>query len=231
MSVDHMILRFVNSFSNSSLILDTSMVVFTQNQLVKGAVLMLFCWAWFRTGTRRDLHRRILLAGLASPFAAFLVGRVLTRVLPYRDRPIFDTTLQWRPPFGAGGAWAHQWTRDWSSFPSDHAALFGALAMTLFLVSRGAGLLTLLYSLLLVDFPRVYLGLHYPSDILGGVIVGFAVAWIATLAPIREAVSPWLLRFLERRPGMFYACFFLALFTVGCIDSVFGLVLLMRTII
>jgi undecaprenyl-diphosphatase len=231
MPVDHVILRFVNSFSHSSFIFDTMMVTFAQNQLVKGAVLMLFCWAWFRTGPRQALHRRILLAGLVSPFAAFLAGRVLTRVLPYRDRPIFDASLQWQPPYGASGSWAHQWTRDWSSFPSDHAALFGALAMTLFLVSRSAGLLTLLYSLLLVDFPRVYLGLHYPSDILGGVIVGLAVAWIATLAPIREAVSPWPVRFLERRPGTFYACFFLALFALGSIDAVFGIVLLMRTII
>jgi membrane-associated phospholipid phosphatase len=103
--------------------------------------------------------------------------------------------------------------------------------MTLFLVSRPAGLLVLLYSLLFVDLPRLYLGLHYPSDILGGLIVGFAVAWIATLPPIREAVSPRLLRFLERRPGTFYACFFLALFTLGSVDAVFGLVLLMRTII
>jgi membrane-associated phospholipid phosphatase len=231
MPVDHVLLRFVNSFSHSSLIFDTAMVIFAQNQLVKGAVLMLFCWAWFRTGAREDLHRRILLVGLASPFLAFLAGRVLTRVLPYRDRPIFDTTLQWQPPYGASGAWTHQWTRDWSSFPSDHAALFGALAMTLFLVSRNAGLVTLLYSLVFVDFPRVYLGLHYPSDILGGAMVGFAVAWIATLRPVRDAVSPWLLGFLERRPGTFYACFFVALFVLGSIDAVFGLVLLMRTII
>jgi membrane-associated phospholipid phosphatase len=231
MPVDHVILRFVNSLSHSSFIFDTTMVIFVQNQFVKGAVLMLFCWAWFRTGACQNLHRRILLVGLASPFLAFLAGRVLTRVLPYRDRPIFDTTLQWQAPYGATGSWAHQWTRDWSSFPSDHAALFGALAMTLFLVSRGAGLLTLLYSLLLVDFPRVYLGLHYPSDILGGVIVGFAVAWIATLAPIREAVSPWRLRFLEHRPGTFYACFFLALFALGSVDAMFGIVLLIRTII
>jgi hypothetical protein len=102
--------------------------------------------------------------------------------------------------------------------------------MTVFLVSRGAGLLALLYSLLLIDFPRVYLGLHYPSDILGGLIVGFAVAWIATLAPIRDAVSPPLLRFLERRPGMFYAGFFFALFALGSVEAVFGLVYLMRTI-
>jgi membrane-associated phospholipid phosphatase len=230
MSVDHMILRFVNSFAHTSLKFDTTMVIFSQNQFVKGAVVMLFCWAWFRTVACQDLHRRILLAGLASPFAAFLVGRALTRVLPYRNRPLLDAALHWRPPYDPTSAWTHHWPREWSSFPSDHAALFAALAMTLFLVSRPAGLLALLYSLLFIDFPRVYLGLHYPSDILGGIIVGFTVAWIATLAPIREAVSPPLLRFLERRPGTFYASFFLALFALGSVDAVFGLVYLTRTI-
>jgi membrane-associated phospholipid phosphatase len=190
MAIDHMILRFVNSFSHTSLTFDTIMVIFSQNQFVKGAVVMLFCWAWFRTGATQDLQRRILLAGLASPFVAFLAGRLLTRVLPYRNRPIFDAALEWRPPYDPTGSWAHQAPRDWSSFPSDHAALFGALAMTLFFVSRRAGLLALLYSLLFIDFPRVYLGLHYPSDILGGLMVGFAVAWIATRAPIRDALAP-----------------------------------------
>lgn len=192
---------------------------------------MLFCWAWFRALACQDLHRRILLAGLASPFAAFLAGRALTWVLPYRVRPMLDATLQWRAPYDTSGSLAHHLPRYWSSFPSDHAALFAALAMTLFLVSRGAGLLALLYSLLLIDLPRVYLGLHSPSDILGGIVVGFGIAWIATAAPIREAISPLLLRFLERRPGIFYAGFFLALFALGSVDAVFGLVYLMRTII
>jgi membrane-associated phospholipid phosphatase len=231
MSVDQIILRFVNSLSHSSFIFDTTMVIFVQNQFIKGAVLMLFCWAWFRAGACQDLHRRILLAGLASPFAAFLAGRMLTWVLPYRVRPILDPTLQWRAPYDPTATGAHHLPRYWSSFPSDHAALFAALAMTLFLVSRYAGLLALLYSLLLIDFPRVYLGLHYPSDILGGLIVGFAIAWIATLAPIRAAVTPPLLRYLECRPGTFYASFFLALFALGSVDAIFGLVYLMRTII
>lgn len=229
MPVDHMILRFINSFSHRSLLFDTAIVIISQNQFVKGAVLMLFCWAWFRNVACQDLHRRILLAGLASPFAAFLTGRALTWVLPYRVRPMLDATLQWRAPYEPPGSLAHHLPRFWSSFPSDHAALFAALAMTLFLVSRGAGLVALLYSLLVVDFPRVYLGLHYPSYILGGLIVGFAVALIATAAPIREAVSPPLLRFLERRPGTFYATFFLALFALGSVDAVFGLVYLTRT--
>jgi membrane-associated phospholipid phosphatase len=231
MSVDVMILRFLNSFSQNSVVFDTTMVVFAHNQFVKGAVVMLFCWAWFRTVPCQDLHRRILLAGLASPFAAFLAGRLLTWVLPYHVRPMLNPALEWRPPYDPTGSLAHHVPRIWSSFPSDHAALFAALAMTFFLVSRYAGLIALLYSLLLVDFPRVYLGLHYPSDILGGLIVGFAVAWIATRAPIREAVAPRLLRYLERRPGMFYASLFLVLFALGSVDAVFGLVYLMRTII
>src|SRR2546423_10706294 len=108
MSVDQMILRFVNSFSHASLIFDTAMVIFSQNQFVKGAVLILFCWAWFRTVPCQDLHRRILLAGLASPFVAFLAGRLLTWVLPYRVRPILDATLQWRAPYDTTGSLAHR---------------------------------------------------------------------------------------------------------------------------
>jgi hypothetical protein len=87
------------------------MVIFVQNQLVKGAVLMLFCWAWFRTVACQNLHRRILLAGLASPFAAFLAGRALTWVLPYRVRPMLDATLHWQAPYEPPGFLAHHLPR------------------------------------------------------------------------------------------------------------------------
>ncbi len=62
------------------------------------------------------------------------------------------------------------------SFPSGHAAaVFGEATLVRF-VWRRAGLSALLGAVL-VSFSRVYLGQHYPSDLLGGaIIVGVSVA-------------------------------------------------------
>ena len=61
------------------------------------------------------------------------------------------------------------------SFPSGHAALAFALAAFVTLAGQRGTALAWVVALL-ASFSRVYLGHHYPSDIVGGAIVGLAVA-------------------------------------------------------
>jgi undecaprenyl-diphosphatase len=63
----------------------------------------------------------------------------------------------------------------WSSFPSDHAMLWMAVATGIFLVWRGIGVLAILYTVLFICVPRAYLGFHYPTDLLVGAAVGIGI--------------------------------------------------------
>ena len=60
--------------------------------------------------------------------------------------------------------------------PSRHALSAGVFAMSLFLAVRWLGVVGILYALL-VAVGRVYAGVHWPSDVLVGLVVGGLVAW------------------------------------------------------
>jgi undecaprenyl-diphosphatase len=106
---------------------------------------------------------------------------------------------------------------DWSSFPSDHAALFFALATCILFVSRGAGILAFCHAFFVVSLPRVYVGLHYPTDILAGAAIGIVVASPAAIVTVRTSVTRPAMRWLERFPGTFYASLFLLTFLIAVV--------------
>ena len=64
------------------------------------------------------------------------------------------------------------------SFPSSHAANITASLLFLGLVYR-RWLAPLLAVALLVSFSRIYIGVHWPSDVAAGMALGAGIAWAA----------------------------------------------------
>src|SRR5690606_36462750 len=130
--------------------------------------------------------RQRLAALLVVSVAAIFVGRVLQLVLPFRLRPIHTPGLDVGLPAGR----TSEVLEGWSSMPSDHAVLFFALAVGFLLVNRWAGLAALAQAVVIVSLPRIYLGMHFPSDILVGAVIGGGLSL---------AIVPPLARLLEDR--------------------------------
>ena len=63
------------------------------------------------------------------------------------------------------------------SFPSDHATFSFAIATMVWLYSRKVGGILICLAAL-VGFSRVYVGTHYPMDVVGGAALGIAVSLI-----------------------------------------------------
>ncbi|OKI62291.1 phosphatase PAP2 family protein [Micromonospora sp. CB01531] len=79
------------------------------------------------------------------------------------------------------------------SFPSDHATMAGAVAAGLLLVSWRIGLLAVAAASVM-GFARIYIGAHYPLDVLAGFAVGASVTLLGYLIARRPigAVVDWL---------------------------------------
>ncbi len=82
-------------------------------------------------------------------------------------------------------------------FPSDHATMAGAVAAGLYFVNRRLGLAAWIAALLLA-FSRVYVGAHYPHDVIAGLVVGAAVIVIGRFAAV--PLLTWLLTRLAATP-------------------------------
>lgn len=139
---DFTILSFLNTFVHRSWIFDAVVVVLEGNRLLKGGLIMaLFCWAWIKAGEDGRKNREILLYGMLVCAPTVLIARGLALLLPFRIRPLHNPELHYQLAYTLDPNALEKW----SSFPSDHATLYFALAITLFFVSRRWGGIALLY--------------------------------------------------------------------------------------
>ena len=169
-------------------------------------------WAWFRAGKDQgSMDREHIVATIAGCLCALAVSRLLVVVLPFRVRPLHDSTLGFVVPYGVDDSVLAKA----SSFPSDHAVLFFGLATGLFLVSRRTGIAMALYTFIVIALPRMYLGFHYFSDIVAGALVGGSICWLANRFLPATRGAQVLERLSWTKPMYFYPALFLVTYELA----------------
>jgi undecaprenyl-diphosphatase len=164
--------------------------------LYVGASEILFAGALALLVLAGGWMRRAAIAGGLAAGLALACGQVVSRIV---DRP---------RPFVADPAGVHLFARHVAdaSFPSDHATAAFAIAVAVLLRNRRWGVVALAFATLLA-VGRVALGLHYPSDVLGGALLGAGVSLLLFVTPMRaridalaDAAGRLVDRVLPRRP-------------------------------
>jgi undecaprenyl-diphosphatase len=203
-SIDLAVTAFFNQFVQRSWTFDAIMVYLASSNLAKGyLILPLFWWAWFREDGNETRHA-MLLTLLMSCIVAVAISQI-AQYKPIRVRPLFTPELHLKHAEGLQ-EWHYS---SWSAFPSDHATFFFSLAVGLFFISRKLGWLALAHAVLIISFPRVYLGLHYLTDIVAGALLGGSITYaLCTSERIRTRLGSWTTTWERTRPAALYACLF-----------------------
>ncbi len=204
--IDYPITLFLNQFVGRSWLLDQAVFFSSDQDLLKGGfALALFWYAWFRCDETCETDRRRLLSLILACGVALALSQALQLTMPFRYRPIHTAELDLAIAHGMPS----RILDGWSSFPSDHAALFFALSTGFLIVSRPLGLLSLLHTTLFVCFPRLYLGLHFFTDIISGALLGVASSALLCIKPDPTGLGGKLLALCRNNSAIFYAALFL----------------------
>ncbi|MFE6623750.1 phosphatase PAP2 family protein [Streptomyces sp. NPDC057740] len=130
---------------------------------------LLMAVGWWRA---RHVDARAAVVALAAPVTivvAYAVNDALKLVVR-QDRPCQSLRVVTLEACPAPGDW---------SFPSNHAAIAAAAAVALLFVSRRLGAVATVAACAMAA-SRVWVGAHYPHDVVAGVLVGALVASLLT---------------------------------------------------
>jgi membrane-associated phospholipid phosphatase len=208
---DREILLYISKFDFRSRRFDYVVNVISDLNLIHLVLVAMLWWIWFRnrSSTRRD--REIVVSTILASFVALCAGRLLAHWLPFRVRPFVNPELGITFPLDSPETHA---LRMWSAFPSDHAMMWCALAAGVFLVSKRLGVIALLYTIVLICLPRIYLGLHHPTDILAGAALGISICLVLCYAPIRRRIAAPILDWSASHEAAFHVAIFLLSFEI-----------------
>lgn len=206
MNPDLIVFRQINSFAGRSELFDKfleSVLDLPSVKMLPLVAALIYLWA-----SDRPRGREAIGVGLTAAIFSLLLSRLIQNFGLQRPRPLHAGLEGFRLPYGVD----HSTLTGWSSFPSDHAALAFALAAAVWIGWRRLGLACFLWALLIVSLPRIYLGKHYPSDILAGALLGVLLTAAFSYLGAGKWVAAQASRFAQHAPGLFAIAAFIVLF-------------------
>ncbi|MBE0415410.1 MAG: phosphatase PAP2 family protein [Dehalococcoidia bacterium] len=191
-SADETIFFWINGFAGKVPIFDWLMRLVGDDYLIFTimALILISLWVGFRSASQRELNQRTVLCaafgvGLACAAIHLFMAFGPDRLRPSDAYPALVNLLA----YGRGDP----------SFPSESVAVAFAFATGVWLSKRGGLGAVMLLMAALLAFARVYVGVHYPLDVVAGAAIGILSSLAAQgLLRLFEPVPTWLLKGMRR---------------------------------
>jgi len=177
-AMDYALEQWINGPAGSRPLWDAIMsgVASSGEAVFVGIIVVWFLIGWLRDGA---VERQAAITGLAAAGLALLVNVIVSHVW-FRIRPFVAH------PNTVHLLLSH--SKD-ASFPSDHASAAFAITLVLLTAHRKMGAAALAFAVVM-SYARVYVGDHYPGDVLTGAVIGLLAAgvFITWLGPLTAGV-------------------------------------------
>ena len=194
------LIKSLNTYVGLSPSFDNSILYLSDFNIIKMLpMIIILTYFWFK-GNNKLIVRQNIIKGILGSFIAMFLARILAKTLPFRLRPFNDPDLHLITPDFMQLVYFEKL----SSFPSDHATLGFALATTVLFIHFKWGIAAFLHVLILICLPRIYLSLHFPSDILCGAALGIGVTYATLKLEIFKPLIRTVLLINDKFPKSFY---------------------------
>lgn len=163
MNLDFYIFHLLNQFAGRYALLDKLAIFFADYLQYIIAIILL---AFILKNFKKNLE--MLVSVISAVFLSRIVIVETLRHFFSRLRPFVEyqvNLLLKNQPAGE------------PSFPSGHASFFFALATAVYFYNKKLGIF-LFISAFLISISRVFGGIHWPSDIIAGALIGIFSGWL-----------------------------------------------------
>lgn len=161
-SFDFYIFQKINQFAGNWHWLDLTSIFFAKYV----GYILIFLLFLFLLKNWKKYWRMVFWAFFSAVLSKFIICELI-RFIWKRPRPFVENSVHL--------LLSHSPT---PSFPSDHAAFYFALSTIVYFYNKKAGTLFLVASFF-IGLARIFCGLHWPLDILGGAVIGVFSGWIS----------------------------------------------------
>jgi undecaprenyl-diphosphatase len=180
--MNYSIFQFLNNLADHYDWIDDIMVVFAQD--IVWIMLAVLACLWF---TGKETNQKLAFYSLLSAFVALLIASFIISPVVNHSRPFVEHQVNQLISHSAD-----------ASFPSDHATMAFSIAFSVLLIKRKLGVIMLALAVL-TGIARVYVGVHYPGDIVGSMVLSLLVSVIVFALRSRLEAFPLFFIQLQRK--------------------------------
>ena len=215
--LDTSIVLFFNHFCGKSRFLDTLALIFLSVDALRTAILVAFVmgiWEYGRITNDINSNKRVILILFSVVLSLGIIEILNALIISQRPLVTYESLIN-SPILNSNTKplWQEGWVRNpkHGSFPSDTVTLLATIAIGLFLWNKMIGVIAIGFVIFAGVIPRLYFGLHYPSDLLIGYLIACASTYIIEKMKYFDLLSKKILNQEKRFPYLFGALgFYLA---------------------